>query len=183
MRRVFDLEVLACPRCGGRLRVLALVQDPAVGRTLLTHLSRTRSAEAPGPAPPATVALASTPRSVPDPRGVPRASAPPPASLRPSLDREPAPTQDGAGSASDPEAHPARRAGPGARSGVTGATEAAAGPGRTPAAPAEVAGGGVNGSYAPSERQAAPWLDCWARSSAVAPGPARPTPGLRVSRD
>jgi hypothetical protein len=27
MRRVFDLDVLACPRCGGRLQVIATVQD------------------------------------------------------------------------------------------------------------------------------------------------------------
>jgi hypothetical protein len=57
MRRVFDLDVLACPRCGGRLRVIAVVQDPAVVRTILTHVSRTLSSEAPGPAPPAPVAL------------------------------------------------------------------------------------------------------------------------------
>jgi hypothetical protein len=53
MRRVFDLDVLASSRCGGRLRVIAIVPDPAVVRTILTHGSRTRSAEAPGPAPPA----------------------------------------------------------------------------------------------------------------------------------
>jgi hypothetical protein len=35
MRRVFDLDVLACTRCGGRLRVIATVQDPAVVRTIL----------------------------------------------------------------------------------------------------------------------------------------------------
>jgi uncharacterized protein YbaR (Trm112 family) len=57
MRRVFDLNVLACPRCGGRLRVIAIVQDPAVVRTLLTHLGRALSTEAPGPAPPAPTAI------------------------------------------------------------------------------------------------------------------------------
>ena len=30
MRRVLALDVLACPRCGGRLRVIATVQHPAV---------------------------------------------------------------------------------------------------------------------------------------------------------
>lgn len=30
MHRVFALDVLACPRCAGRLRVIAIVQDPAV---------------------------------------------------------------------------------------------------------------------------------------------------------
>jgi Putative transposase len=53
MRRVFALDVLACPRCGGRLRVIAIVQDPAVVRTILTGAGRGLSTEAPGPAPPA----------------------------------------------------------------------------------------------------------------------------------
>ena len=44
MRRVFDLDVLACPRCGGRLRVLATVQDPAP--------CRPSSPTWPAPAPP-----------------------------------------------------------------------------------------------------------------------------------
>jgi hypothetical protein len=57
MRRVFDLDVLACPRCGGRLRVIATVQDPAVVRTLLAHVGRALSPEAPGPAPPAPAAI------------------------------------------------------------------------------------------------------------------------------
>ena len=57
MRRVFALDVLACPRGGGRLRVIASVQDPAVVRTLLTHVGRALSTEAPGPAPPAPAAI------------------------------------------------------------------------------------------------------------------------------
>jgi uncharacterized protein YbaR (Trm112 family) len=28
MRRAFGIDVLACPRCGGRLRLIATVQDP-----------------------------------------------------------------------------------------------------------------------------------------------------------
>ena len=35
MRRVFDLDVLACPRCGGRLRIIATVQDPDAVRAIL----------------------------------------------------------------------------------------------------------------------------------------------------
>ena len=57
MRRVFDLDVLACPRCGGRLRVIATIQDPAVARTILAHLGLALSPEPPGPAPPAPAAL------------------------------------------------------------------------------------------------------------------------------
>ena len=50
--------VLACPRYGGRLRVIATVQDPAVVRTILAHLARSGTPEPPGPAPPAPAALA-----------------------------------------------------------------------------------------------------------------------------
>jgi hypothetical protein len=52
MRRVFALDVLACPRCGGRLRVIATVQDPAVVRAILAHLGLAPSPDSPGPAPP-----------------------------------------------------------------------------------------------------------------------------------
>jgi uncharacterized protein YbaR (Trm112 family) len=48
MRRVFALDVLVCPRCGGRLWVIATVQDPAVVRAILAHLGL-----APGPDTPA----------------------------------------------------------------------------------------------------------------------------------
>ena len=57
LRRVFALDVLACPRCGGRLRVIAIVQNPAVVRALLAHGERALSPEAPGPAPPAPAAI------------------------------------------------------------------------------------------------------------------------------
>ncbi len=56
MRRVFDFDVLACPRCGGRRRVIAPVQHPAVVRAILAHVGRALSTEAPGPAPPAPAA-------------------------------------------------------------------------------------------------------------------------------
>jgi hypothetical protein len=52
MRRVLDLDVLACPRCGGRLRRIATVEDPAVVGTILAHLGLLHPADAPGPAPP-----------------------------------------------------------------------------------------------------------------------------------
>jgi Putative transposase len=35
MRRAFAVDVLACPRCGGRLRVIATVEDPVAVRQLL----------------------------------------------------------------------------------------------------------------------------------------------------
>ena len=54
---LFDLDVLACPRCGGRLRVIATIQDRAVARTILAHLGRAFSPERPGPAPPAPASI------------------------------------------------------------------------------------------------------------------------------
>jgi hypothetical protein len=59
MRRVFALDVLACPRCGGRLRVIATIQDPVAVRTTLAHLGPSGVAEPPGPAPPAPIAIGS----------------------------------------------------------------------------------------------------------------------------
>jgi hypothetical protein len=38
MRRAFESDVLACPRCGGRMVVLATIEDPVVIRRILTHL-------------------------------------------------------------------------------------------------------------------------------------------------
>ena len=38
MRRAFDMDVLACPRCGGRLRLLALIEAGAVTVRILRHL-------------------------------------------------------------------------------------------------------------------------------------------------
>ena len=52
MHRAFALDVLACPHCGGRLRLIATLHDPAVIRKLLAHLGMARSGPSPGPAPP-----------------------------------------------------------------------------------------------------------------------------------
>jgi uncharacterized protein YbaR (Trm112 family) len=60
MRRVFDLDVLACPRCGGRLRVIATVQDPAMVRAVLAHLGLAPGSDSPGPAPPSSEHAAAT---------------------------------------------------------------------------------------------------------------------------
>ena len=35
MRRNLGLDVLACPGCGGRLKLIALIDDPAVIRRVL----------------------------------------------------------------------------------------------------------------------------------------------------
>lgn len=37
MRRGFDLDVLACPKCGGRLRLIAFIMDRSTLRKPLPH--------------------------------------------------------------------------------------------------------------------------------------------------
>ncbi|OJH36262.1 ATP-dependent helicase HrpA [Cystobacter ferrugineus] len=38
LKRTFALDVFACPRCGGRRKVLAYVTTPAGVRSILEHL-------------------------------------------------------------------------------------------------------------------------------------------------
>jgi hypothetical protein len=59
MHRAFALDVLSCPHCGGRLRLIATLHDPAVIRKLLAHLALSRSGPSPGPSPPESSAAAS----------------------------------------------------------------------------------------------------------------------------
>ncbi len=55
MRRAFDVDVLACPRCGGRLRLIATIEDPDAIRAILRSLAE--AAELVGRAPPPVSAL------------------------------------------------------------------------------------------------------------------------------
>jgi hypothetical protein len=50
MRRAFDIDVLACPQCRGRLRLIATVEDPNATRAILAALATSR--ERPDRAPP-----------------------------------------------------------------------------------------------------------------------------------
>jgi hypothetical protein len=38
MRRALDLDVLSCPRCAGRMELIATIEDPAVIQRILAHL-------------------------------------------------------------------------------------------------------------------------------------------------
>ena len=38
MKRVFEIDVLHCPHCGGRRRLIALITAPLVVRRILRHL-------------------------------------------------------------------------------------------------------------------------------------------------
>lgn len=58
-RRTFGVDVLACPRCGGCLRLIALIEDAAVIGRILRHLGLPEMIPSPRPAraPPATPAI------------------------------------------------------------------------------------------------------------------------------
>ena len=55
MRRAFEIDVLACPRCGGRLRLIATVENPGEIQEVLSVLAL--PAEAGDRAPPFRGAL------------------------------------------------------------------------------------------------------------------------------
>jgi hypothetical protein len=50
LRRTFAIDVLACPGCGGRLRLLATIADPQVIAKILRHLGLPVEVPAPTPA-------------------------------------------------------------------------------------------------------------------------------------
>ena len=50
MARTFGIDVLACPRCGGRLRLIALIEEAAVIDRILRHLGLSTETPAPRPA-------------------------------------------------------------------------------------------------------------------------------------
>jgi Putative transposase len=52
MHRAFAMDVLACGHCGGRLRLIATLHDPAVIRKILAHRALAHSGQSPGPVPP-----------------------------------------------------------------------------------------------------------------------------------
>jgi hypothetical protein len=52
MQRAFAIDVLTCPHCGGRLRLIATLHDATVIRRLLDRLRVAPSGPSPGPAPP-----------------------------------------------------------------------------------------------------------------------------------
>ena len=49
MRRAFDLDVLRCPRCAGRMQLIATIEDPAVIQRILAHLGLPGTREGPQP--------------------------------------------------------------------------------------------------------------------------------------
>ena len=50
MKRVFDLDVLCCPKCSGRLQLISLIEDPPVIKKILKHLGLPTELPTPSPA-------------------------------------------------------------------------------------------------------------------------------------
>jgi hypothetical protein len=50
MRRTFGFDVRACPRCGGRVPLIALIEEAAVIGRFLRHLGLPAAIPAPRPA-------------------------------------------------------------------------------------------------------------------------------------
>ena len=38
LKRVFDIDIEHCPQCGGNLKIIAAIEEPAVIERILTHL-------------------------------------------------------------------------------------------------------------------------------------------------
>jgi hypothetical protein len=39
LKRVFNIDIEICDKCGGDVRIIASIEDPAVIRKILTHLN------------------------------------------------------------------------------------------------------------------------------------------------
>jgi hypothetical protein len=63
MQRTFGFDVLLCPRCGGRLRLIALIEEAAVIGRILRHVGVPTEIPAPRPA-------RAPPRAAATPNGV-----------------------------------------------------------------------------------------------------------------
>jgi hypothetical protein len=64
MRRAFDLDVLRCPRCAGRMQRMATIADPAVIQRILAHLGLPGVRDSP-PTPSAVSAARAEQRALP----------------------------------------------------------------------------------------------------------------------
>jgi len=49
IRKVYELDPLLCPKCGGRMRIIAFIQDYAVIDKIINHLKLAFMAERPPP--------------------------------------------------------------------------------------------------------------------------------------
>ena len=49
LKRVFAIEIETCRRCGGRLKVVASIEDPGLIERILAHLERPDAELTPAP--------------------------------------------------------------------------------------------------------------------------------------
>ena len=56
IRRVYEVDPLVCPRCGGEMRVVGLITQPAVIKRILDHLRKRKKVSRPPPHAPQPVA-------------------------------------------------------------------------------------------------------------------------------
>ena len=47
LKRVFAIDIESCRRCGGKLRVIASIEDPAFIERILAHLERPPASDSP----------------------------------------------------------------------------------------------------------------------------------------
>ncbi len=53
LKRVFAIDIESCPQCGGKIRVIACIEDPKVIETILAHIAeRDKDSDAQPRAPP-----------------------------------------------------------------------------------------------------------------------------------
>ena len=45
LRRTYDVDAQKCPRCGDRMRVVGVIDDPTVARRIVDYLERKASAQ------------------------------------------------------------------------------------------------------------------------------------------
>jgi hypothetical protein len=67
IRKLYEVDPLLCPKCGAAMRVIALIEDPAVIERILSWLGLWQPLPAGGPAPPRkSASLRLTYHPVPD---------------------------------------------------------------------------------------------------------------------
>ncbi len=59
--RVFDTDIEPCEPCGGAVKIIASIEDPAVIKTILAHLEKTSRTPATRTSPPGTRPTTSLP--------------------------------------------------------------------------------------------------------------------------
>ena len=52
--KVYDVDPLICPSCGGQMRIISYIEDPEVIDRIITHLKLSFQAERPPPCPAGT---------------------------------------------------------------------------------------------------------------------------------